>query len=185
MSVTSEKKKLGDRNSFFPNRWFCNIFDSQMVMLLFGGLSRSCCWHLIMFITFSHSFPVPNLLRPSYFKCFSVCALFMCVLSCCILVHGQYWGLTQAGCGHIFKKSTPTGWFWEKPMKGPRNFHLLCGSVICKRADDLKVKHKHEYKEMMCPGYLTDLLKWTSSPSSLPRLASYSSCIICSLRKSK
>lgn len=44
-------------------------------------------------------------------------------------------------------------------MKGPRNSHHLCGSVISKRAGDLRVKQKHENNEMMCPGYLTDLLK--------------------------
>lgn len=51
---------------------------------------------LLPFVTL----PVPNLalLWPSFVFYASLCALFMCVLSYCILVHGQYWGLMQAGC---------------------------------------------------------------------------------------
>lgn len=88
---------------FFPYLWFGNIFYTYCRAVAVGlleGLSGNCWQHLIMFITFCHfscaksgpALALICLLR------LSICALFMCVLSYCVLVHGQYWGQTQAGC---------------------------------------------------------------------------------------
>lgn len=77
--------------------WFGSMSDPQTGRLLKGyqEVANAILLCLLPLVT---SFPVPNLvpLWPSivlfFLKCFSICALFMCVLSCCTLVHGQYWG---------------------------------------------------------------------------------------------
>ena len=91
------------------------------------------------------SVPVPNqlLLWPSlflFFLCFSICALFMCIIILYV-VHGQYWGRTQAGCSitspllwmdwwrdHVFWQSSCG--FQKESMMWGKNINIKT-SCVC------------------------------------------------------
>lgn len=82
-STQSCLKILCDKTFSFLNLWFGNAVAGRLLK----GYQESCWWYFIMFSTFGHfSCAKPALVLSFFFLCFSICALFMCVLAYCILL---------------------------------------------------------------------------------------------------
>lgn len=90
-------------------------------------MTFNCVYYFCFFPPCAKSSPALALIYFVFVR-FSICALFMCVLSYCMLVHGQYRGLTQAGCVVLqphFKELALTD---SEQVKGPCilvNHHVL------------------------------------------------------------